>query len=419
MEQRFRVILAGAIGNVLEWYDFGLYGLLAPVLASLFFPSHNRIASLLGAYGGFAVGFAARPLGAVVLGHLGDRVGRKFVLTLSVTLMGLATVAVGLLPTYSAIGIWAPVLLIVVRVFQGFSVGGEFVDSVTYLVESVPQRRRGIAGSIANVGSTGGMLLAAAVSAGIAAWAGPKHLTASVWRIPFLLGGVIACAGYYFRRHLPESMTQADPAPPGSESPLRLAFRERPRIMVAAVLFTSGYGIANYLIMVFLPTYAHEFSRVSESQALGINTAGQALVLFIVPLAGWLSDRWIRRRSLLALAFLGQAILAWEAFTLVGERGVQGLWGAQLALAMLLAFVMGSAPAMLSEQFRAAYRVSAHAVVFNIGIGFAGGTAPMLATALIKATSTPMAAAAYLILGSAMSAISVLALEDRSRKPAA
>ncbi len=417
MEHRVRVILAGAIGNLLEWYDFGLYGLLAPVLASLFFPSHDRMASLLGAYGGFAVGFAARPLGAVVLGRLADRVGRQFVLTLSVTLMGLATVAVGLLPTYAAIGIWAPVLLIGVRVFQGFSVGGEFVDSVTYLVETVPPRRRGIAGSIANVGSTGGMLLGAAVSAAMASWAGPQHLTAWGWRIPFLLGGVIACAGYYFRRHLPESRPPSDPTDKGGESPLRLAFREQPRIMVASVLFASGYGIANYLIMVFLPTYAQEFCHVGEPQALAINTTGQGLALFIVPLSGWLSDRLIRRRTLLALAFLGQAIVSWEAFTLVGENGVHGLWMAQLTLAMLLALVMGAAPAMLSEQFRPAYRVSAHAVVFNIGIGFAGGTAPMLATALIKVSSTPMAAAAYLIFGSLLSTASVLVLQDRSRKP--
>lgn len=153
MAQRSRIALAGALGNLLEWYDFGLYGLLAPVLAARFFPGHNRTAALIEVYGGFAAGFAMRPLGAVILGHLGDRRGRRFVLILSVTLMGLATAAVGILPTWQQVGIAAPILLILVRLFQGVSVGGEFVDSVTYLVEATPQRRRGLAGSVANIGS--------------------------------------------------------------------------------------------------------------------------------------------------------------------------------------------------------------------------------------------------------------------------
>jgi MHS family proline/betaine transporter-like MFS transporter len=156
--ERTRVVLAGAVGNIVEWYDFGLYGLLAPVLASLFFPSHDRIAGLLAVYGGFAIGFAVRPIGAIVLGGLGDRVGRRFVLLVSVVLMGVSTVAVGLLPTHQTIGSWAAVLLIMTRLFQGFSVGGEFVGSVTYLVESAPQGRRGLAGSVAYLGATAGIL---------------------------------------------------------------------------------------------------------------------------------------------------------------------------------------------------------------------------------------------------------------------
>src|SRR5215469_6048884 len=138
---RTRVVLAAAIGNIVEWYDFGMYGLLAPVLASVFFPSDDRIAALLGVYGGFAVGFAMRPIGAVVLGRLGDQRGRQFVLVTSVVLMGAATVAIAALPSYAVIGIWAPILLIVIRLFQGFSVGGEFVGSVTYLVESAERNR--------------------------------------------------------------------------------------------------------------------------------------------------------------------------------------------------------------------------------------------------------------------------------------
>lgn len=415
MEKSARIKLAGAIGNLLEWYDFGLYGLLAPVLASEFFPGHSRMASLIGVYGGFAAGFAMRPIGAIVLGHLGDRIGRRFVLALSVLLMGIATVVVGILPTYRSVGIWAPIFLIAVRLFQGFSVGGEFVDSVTYLVEMAPPERRGFAGSIANLGSTAGMLLAAGVAAIVTSLAGSTFLSAWLWRTPFLLGGVIAAAAYLLRRHLPESesaIARAD-ANQRQEAPLRRAIREQPWIMLAALLFTSGYGIADYLTMVLLPTFAHEFAHVAEHEALRINTAGQALALFAVPFFGWLSDRVWTRRGWLAATFSAEAIISWEAFRLVQSRGVQGLWLAQLAFALLLAIVMGIAPAMLAEQFPEGYRVSAHAVAFNIGIGIAGGTAPVTAFALIKLTSNTMMPAVYLIFAAILAVIGALALRGK------
>lgn len=433
-----RVVVAGAIGNVVEWYDFGLYGLLAPVLASLFFPSHDRIAALLGVYGGFAVGFAVRPLGAIVLGRVGDRRGRQFVLVLSVVLMGAATVAVGVLPSYREVGIWAPVLLIAIRLFQGFSVGGEFVGSVTYLVEAAPVNRRGIAGSVANVGATVGMLMAA----GAAALAESNAHVAWAWRVPFFFGGALALAAYMLRRHMPrdraelpvseeiapeKSGMQLHSVPVQVDSrpfdagflarwPALDAFRRAPRAMVVALIFCCGYGVSNYLIMVFLPTFAHEFASIGGAAALKIDTAGQALALVIAPLAGWLSDRWLRRRTLLALAFAGQAGVAWECFRWTAHAGTAGLWAAQLLLAALLATVMGAAPAMLAEQFAPEYRVSAHAFVLNFGVGIAGGTAPMVAVALIRAAHSRMAPAWYLAAACAASAIAAMLLTDRSRE---
>lgn len=426
---RTRVVLAAAIGNIVEWYDFGVYGLLAPVLASLFFPAHDRIAALLGVYGGFAVGFAMRPIGAVFLGRIGDRRGRQFVLLLSVVLMGSATVAIAALPSYAAIGIWAPILLIVIRLFQGFSVGGEFVGSVTYLVETADDNRRGIAGSVANIGATVGMLLAA----GAATLTQTHAASSQLWRVPLLFGGVLAFVGYLLRRHLPPEEIQgpepqAPPSSPpnpasgvltrlGARWPALQAFREVPRTMVVSLLFTSGYGVSNYVIMVFLPTFAHEFASVPGEAALQINTAGQALILFMAPLAGWISDRWLRRRSILAMAFLSQAAVAWLLFELVATRGSAGLWMAQLLLAAMLALVMGAAPAMLAEQFSRGYRVSAHALVLNLGIGIAGGTAPLIAVALIHVTGSRMAPAVYLVLACLVSGVTALVLADHSRTP--
>src|SRR5665213_429801 len=259
-------LAAGAVGNLLEWYDFGLYGLFAPVLAPLFFPSADPLASLIGAYGGFALGFAVRPLGGAVLGHLGDRIGRGFVLIASVVLMGAATSAMALLPSYHRIGIAAPILLLLVRILQGFSVGGEFTGSVCYLVETAPPGRRGLAGSFANIGSTSGVLLAAGIAAATVTLAGDTPAREWAWRLPFLFGGVLALLAYLVRRRLIHSgPTPKIPASKDQPPPLRQALRQSPRAMVYAVLFTSGYGVVNYLTMVFLPTFASQFGGIAES----------------------------------------------------------------------------------------------------------------------------------------------------------
>ena len=409
-------LLAGGVGNLLEWYDFGLYGLFAPILAPLFFPAHDRIASLIGAYSGFAIGFAARPLGGVVLGHVGDRVGRRAVMVCSIVLMGFATTAMAVLPAYDAIGVGAPMLLLLIRVLQGFSVGGEYTGSVAYLVETAPSQRRGIAGSVANIGATAGMLLASAVVTATAMLAYSPDVQRWAWRIPFLIGGVIAVAGYFLRHRLRE--TGYVPKPSARRSlPLREAIAQAPGAMLLALLFTSGYGVANYLTMVFLPTYAAEFGGVRAEQALQANTAGQALALFVVPLAAWLTDRAIRRRTLLIVAFAAEFVVAWGSFALVGHGNVGGVWAAQLGFAFLLALIMAAEPATLAEQFRSEFRLSGYSVSFNLGIGLAGGTAPLVAVALIAATGNDMAPAWYLMLASAIAAAAAFLMVDRSRKP--
>jgi len=412
-----RVLGAGIGGNLLEWYDFGIYGLLAPVLAGVFFPAEDRIASLIAAYGLFAVGFAMRPIGGVVLGHLGDRLGRRFVLVYSVVLMGLATGAIAILPSYEEIGVGAPILLLILRLLQGFSVGGEFTGSVSFLVETAPQHRRGFAGSFANFGSTAGVLLAAAVAAATVSLASEAQLESWAWRIPFLLGGVIAAAGYLLRRRLRETGYTPRPARANDPMPLKQAITLAPGAMICAVLFTSGYGIVNYLTMVFLPVYASEFGGITESHALQINTAAQAVALLVVPLAGWLTDHLLRRRTLLIAAFVAEAVLAWTFFMLAGSGGIAGFALAQVTFGALLALIMGAAPAMLVELFPSAYRMSGYSVSFNIGIGIAGGTAPLLATSLIDATGNLLAPAWFLMFGAALATVAALLMRDRSRDP--
>lgn len=410
---------AGMIGNVLEWYDFGLYGYLAPLIGALFFPSSNPIASLIGAYGGFAIGFAMRPIGGAVLGHLGDRIGRQAVLILSVVMMGGATTLIGLLPTYDQIGVWAPVLLLMIRLFQGFSVGGEFTGSVTYLVETAPMERRGFAGSFANIGSTLGYLLAAALAAATVMFSEAHPEYPWIWRVPFIGGGILAMLAYWLRARLTHS--GYEPETPGEgelrELPVRQAFREAPRAMILAVVFTWGYGVADYLVMVFLPTYASSFGGIDRAEALTVNTFSQVVALVAVPLSGWLTDHAIRRRSMLILAFALVFFTSIALFELATGPGLARFAVAQVAFAVFLGMVMGTAPAMMAELFPSHFRMTGYSIAFNIGLGFGGGTAPLIATALIDLTGQNLAAAGYTMVGALMAVVALYLMRDRSRLP--
>jgi len=227
---------------------------------------------------------------------------------------------------------------------------------------------------------------------------------------------VCASVAFLLRRHLPETADEVAAREQEKKgAPLEMAIRTQPGILLATLCFTSGYGIVNYITMVLLPTYAREFGGVTDGLALRINTVGQALALFVVPLSGWLSDHAWTRRTVLAVVFATESLVGWKCFELTRTHGASGLWVAQLVFAFLLAMVMGSAPAMLSEQFRVEYRVSAHAVAFNIGIGIFGGTAPMIAMALIRKTGNQMAPAIYLTIAAILASISVLMLRERSR----
>ncbi len=414
-----RSLSAGMIGNVLEWYDFGLYGYLAPMIGEHFFPSHDPIASLIGAYGGFAIGFAVRPLGGAVLGHIGDRIGRQTVLIASVVLMGAATTLIGFLPTFAEIGIWAPILLLVIRIFQGFSVGGEFTGSVSYLIETSPPHRRGIAGSFANIGSTGGYLLAAGLAA-ITVIASKAHPELPwLWRLPFIGGGALAMLAYWMRTRLTHTGYEPKPVEEGEERelPLKQAFRLAPRAMILAMVFTWGYGVADYLTLVFLPTFASSFGSIDRGDALAWNTAAEAVAIAAVPIAGWLSDHALRRRSVLMLAF---ALIFFTSIIFFEMAGGPALWRfivAQFGYAVLLGMIMGTAPAMLAELFPSHYRLSGYSLAFNVGLGFGGGTAPLIATALIEVSGFTLAGAGYLMAGALLSIVALYMMVDRSREP--
>jgi MHS family proline/betaine transporter-like MFS transporter len=223
-DSRKTAVIAGTIGNIVEWYDFALYGYMASIISTLFFPQGNEVASLIATYGIFAAGFLMRPLGSAAFGWLGDAAGRSITMLISVSFMAFPTFILGVLPTYEHIGLLAPVLLIIVRLIQGLSVGGEFSSSVTYLVETAPEGRRGEAGSWANVGSLIGMLMGSGAASLITNLLPEAELQAWGWRLPFLFGGLIGLGAIFLRRNLPKSEHfKKHEADHGDISPIREA----------------------------------------------------------------------------------------------------------------------------------------------------------------------------------------------------
>lgn len=410
-------IIGGTIGNVMEWYDFALYGFFAPVISQLFFPSVSRMGALIAAFAVFAAGFVMRPLGGIVLGYIGDRVGRAAVLRISIVTMGTATFLLGMLPTAGQLGTWAAVLLVVVRILQGLSVGGEFSGSVTYMVETSPLHRRGFSGSWANFGSLAGTLLGSGLAALITTSLAEDAVKSWGWRVPFLLGGALAAAAYLYIRdlhttpHMDHHESQHE-----NDSPLHEALTRNLRETVLGVLFAAGYGVIFYIPLVYLPTYASEVGKVSNAVALQINAVAIALAMPLIPLSGWLSDHLIRRRSLLLVAFLLTAAAGWGLLALSG--GDQGdLVISQLLFSVLIAIPLGAAPAMMVELFPVADRLTGYSLAYNLGLGIAGGTAPMVATWLISATGYDLAPGAYLALAALVSATALWFMQDRSREP--
>lgn len=412
-----KTVIGGTIGNIMEWYDFALYGFFAPVISGLFFPSSSHLGSLIATFGVFAVGFFMRPLGGVIFGYIGDRYGRAAVMRISIITMGLATFLLGLLPTANQIGFWAAVLLVVVRLLQGLSVGGEFSGSVTYMVETSPLHKRGFSGSWANFGSLVGTLLGSGLAAAVSSVLASGALHAFGWRIPFLLGGLFGLVAYLYVRKLGDTPHMDHHERQHAEdSPLHEALTRNLRETILAIVFASGYGIAFYIPLVYLPTYVSEIGSVSDGTALAVNSLGIAVSMPFIPLFGWLSDHVIRRRSLLIIAFLIMAGAGW-ALVAFSIDDLAQLFVCQFLLILIIAIPLGSAPAMLVELFPVSDRLTGYSLSYNIGLGIAGGTAPMIATWLISFTGYKGAPGAYLALAGLIAMAALWFMQDRSREP--
>ena len=366
--QTGRVIAAGMVGNVLEWYDFAIYGYFASAIGRQFFPHEDAVAQLLLAFGVFALGFLMRPIGGAFVGHIGDQFGRRAALTFSVAAMAIPTFLIGLLPGYATLGLLAPAELTLLRMAQGLSVGGEYTSSMVYLVERAPEGRRGLMGALTACGAGAGILLGSAVGAVFAASMSTAALESWGWRIPFLLGLIVGIAGYFLRRH----MLETAPVERRKRPPIVETLRDHWRIVIGFAGLSVFIAVGFYVSFVYLVSWLQIADGIPPSRALEINSFSMAVSLLVVIAAGLLSDRFGRKPLLIVtcvLGFVGGVPIFWllnQPSALLAQFG-------QLGLALIIGLYGGTLPAFLVEAAPPQVRCTAVSLGYNICLGVIGG----------------------------------------------
>lgn len=410
-----RIVIAGIAGNIMEWYDFAVYGYFAQTIGRHFFPSEDQVASLIAAFGVFAVGFLMRPVGGLVFGHIGDKMGRQAALLISVLAMAIPTFLIGVLPDHARIGPAAAVLLVILRMVQGVSVGGEYTTSVVFLVERAAPHRRGLAGSWSVFGAVAGILLGSAVGALTSSVLSSEAVDAWGWRLPFIAGLGVGLAGLYIRRHLPDAPA-AEVAAPEARSPVLAAFRGEWRTMLRIAALNMLNAVGFYLCFVYVVTYFEENVHIKSAEALDINTMNMVVLLLMVPAAGLLSDVLGRKPVLLA-STIGVVVFAWPLFWLMHHANFSMMLLGQMGFAVLIGLFLGAIPATMVEILPAAVRCSALSIGYNLCLGLIGGTTPMVATYLIARTHDDLSPAYYLMAAAAVSLMTIVGLRETGRGP--
>jgi len=403
-----RVRLAGMIGNALEWYDFAIYGYFAATIGTHFFPADSRAVSIIAAFGVFALGFVARPIGSIVFGNLGDRVGRRFVLVVSVLTMAVPTTLIGLLPTYAQIGIAAPIILIVLRLLQGLSVGGELTGSVTFMVEGAASRTRGKAGSWAYFGLGAGFLLGSGAGSLVTGLLTADQVAEWGWRVPFLFGSVIAVCGYVIRRYgLKEGYQPSGKAVQWSKGPLRKALVDHRKQMIQGIGITAFSAGGFYMAFTYLTTYITVIVGDPAADALTVNTINIVLFAILTVVGGIAGDRFGFGRILLPITIAG-FVLALPLFWLVDHTDPVLVFIGQFGFVLLLGPYGGLFATSIALLFPPAVRMSGFSVAYNIGMAAFGGTAPVAASYLIHRTHGDLSPAYVLMVSAAISTATLI-----------
>ncbi|MDA3642920.1 MFS transporter [Saccharopolyspora indica] len=412
-----RAVAAAAIGNTVEWFDFGVYSYLAVVISQVFFPPTSPTAQLLSAFAAFAVAFLVRPLGGFFFGPLGDRIGRRTVLATTMVTMALGTVAIGLIPSYATIGIWAPVLLLVARLVQGFSTGGEYGGAATFVAEYSPDRRRGFMASWLELGTLTGYSLGAGLVIALTAALPPQDLQSWGWRIPFLLAGPLGIVGLYLRFRLGESPAYQESSAAEDEQAaatwrsLRTIFGDHWPAMLKCIGLVLVFNVTNYMLTAYMPTYLSAVLGFPHTGALALVLVAMVLVMGLIVVLGRFSDR-IGRRPIAALGSAALIVLAFPAFLLIGVGSAPAVLAGLLVMGLVLVCFSSTMPSTLPALFPTEVRYGAVSVGFNIAVALFGGTTPLISEALVAATGMRSVPAFLLVVAGAVGLVAVWATRE-------
>lgn len=408
-------VLAAMAGNLMEWYDFALYGVLAPTLGLLFFPAKDRLTSTLAVFGVFAAGYVARLAGGAFFGYLADHSSRRKALIFSATMMACSTALAGCLPVYESVGILAPVAFLTLRILQGMSTGGEFTTSVVFMVEKAPQGRRGLIGSLAGTTAGLGILLGSTVGSALFSFYPVETVHSWAWRIPFLLSIPLGLAVTFLRTSLPKEPEVPFHHSSHHRSALLHVVKEHPIAVIGGALRGWGSVAGFYVVTVFLSSYLVTSGLMPPSASLGLQTLGVAVAVLMAPIGGYLSDRFGRRTMVIVSA--GSVLaLAWPLFAALRSGNHN------LALLLVVAFAAavgsGMAPysTWLAEERPRFLRASWMGVTYNIAAGILGGTTPLLAGLLMEKFHSGMAPAALLVVASGVTILISLFTRETNTK---
>ncbi|MET9083586.1 glycine betaine/L-proline transporter ProP [Streptomyces sp. NPDC004237] len=415
-----RAVKAAALGNAMEWFDFGVYSYIAVTLGRVFFPSGNPTAQLLSTFGAFAAAFLVRPLGGLVFGPLGDRVGRQKVLAVTMIMMAAGTFAIGLIPSYATIGVGTPILLLAARLVQGFSTGGEYAGASTFIAEYAPDKKRGFFGSWLEFGTLAGYIGGAGLVTLMTALLSSDDLTAWGWRIPFLIAGPMGIIGLYLRMRLEETPAFAAEVAKSERSrpkvPLREMITGQWRALLLCMALVLVFNVTDYMLLSYMPSYLTSELKYDETHGLLVVLGVMALMMVVQPFAGALTDR-VGRRPVIAAGCAGFLLLSVPALLLIRDGSLLAVALGMGALGLLLVCFTAAMPAALPALFPTRVRYGSLSIGFNISVSLFGGTTPLVVTALIGATGNMMMPAYYMMAAAVIGGFAAWRMTETAGKP--
>ncbi|RDI45171.1 MFS transporter [Aquicella lusitana] len=403
-----KLLFLSSVGGVLEFYDFIIYALLASYISKEFFPAENSVISLIATFATFSIGYLARPIGGILFGHFGDKLGRKKTFTISILMMALSTFLIGIVPSYATIGIAAPLILTLLRIFQGLSVGGEIPGAIAYVSESIPERK-GIANGIIFCSLINGLVLGSFIQAVITTTLTEAQMLAWGWRIPFFIGGLFGLLSYRFRRELKESPVFQQIENKTVPFPLLTVFQHKCVHAIAATFIVALGASLITLLFLFIPSYLSKVLHISASSYIWYNTVAIFFMSLLNIFFGALADKFNKKNLVMSLSLL-TLLLSLPIFGIYSAYFAFFAW-ALLASALLTGFAWGVIPSLLSELFPAHIRYSGVAVSYNLGFAIFGGLTPLIATLLIYKTNLLISPGFYLVFTALLCAFALFFIQ--------